>query len=128
MHNMRLLCLCFVDIITASVVASLKSCHVIPSVSCTLGTEALASSPHSISGNWRSDVRQRIDSHRQQILYDHIDVSIMIEQENACRAEEFCCDTDCSSLQLYRTVDKAIMQSTRVLAVSLLSNAIPVGD
>ena len=66
--------------------------------------------PHrveALSGNWRSDVRRFTDTHGQQIVYDELDISIIVEREKARWVEEFLFDTDHSSLQLYRTVYKA---------------------
>ncbi len=66
-----------------------------------------SSPPHrveTLSGNWRSDVRRFTDTHGQQIPYDELDISIIIEQEKARWVEDFLFDTDLSSLQLYRTV------------------------
>jgi len=52
-------------------------------------------------------VRRLTDTHGQQILYNELDVSIIIEREKACWVEDFLFDTDHSSLQLCRTVYKA---------------------
>ncbi len=52
-------------------------------------------------------MRRFTDTHGQQILYDELDISIMIERENARWVEDFLFDTDHSSLQLCRTVYKA---------------------
>ena len=49
----------------------------------------LSHSIEALSGNWRSGVRQLIDPHGQQILYEKINVSIVVEQEQACWAEDF---------------------------------------
>ena len=43
----------------------------------------------------------------KQILYDELDISIIVEREKARWVEDFLFDTDHSSLQLYRTVYKA---------------------
>jgi len=66
--------------------------------------------PHrveALSGNWRSDVRRFTETLGQQIMYDELDISIIVEREKARRLEDFLFDTDHSSLQLYRTVYKA---------------------
>jgi len=42
--------------------------------------------PHrveALSGNWRSDVRRFTDTHGQQILYDELDISIIVERIKA---------------------------------------------
>ena len=85
--------------------------------------------PHrveALSGNWRSDVRRFTDTHGQQIVYDELDISNIVEREKARWVEDFLFDTDHSSLQLYRTVYKA--NHTNALTICLLSDAIPTGD
>ena len=57
--------------------------------------------PHrveALSGNWRSDVRRFIATHGQQIVYDKLDISIIVEREKARWVENFLFDTDHSSL------------------------------
>jgi hypothetical protein len=42
--------------------------------------------PHrveALSGSWRSDVRRFTNTHGQQILYDELDISIIVEREKA---------------------------------------------
>jgi len=66
--------------------------------------------PHrveALSGNWRSAVRQFTDTHGQHILYDELDISIIVEREKALWVEDFLFDTEHSSLQLCSTVYKA---------------------
>ncbi len=52
-------------------------------------------------------MRRFTDTHGQQIVYDELDISIIVEREKARWVEDFLFDTDHSSLQLYRTVYKA---------------------
>ncbi len=52
------------------------------------------------------DLCQFADTHGGQILFDDLDIPSIIEREKACWVEDFL-DSDCSSLQLYKTVYKA---------------------
>ena len=61
----------------------------------------------ALSGNWRSDVRRFIDTHGQQIVYDELYISVIVEREKARWVESFLFDTDHDSLQICRTVYKA---------------------
>ncbi len=48
-----------------------------------------------------------INTHGQQIVYDELDISNIVEREKARWVEDFFFDTKHSSWQLYRTVYKA---------------------
>ena len=52
----------------------------------------------ALSGNWRSDVRRFTDTHGQQIVYDELDISNIVEREKARWVEDFLFDTEHSSL------------------------------
>ena len=62
------------------------------------------------------------------IVYDELDISNIVEREKARWVEDFVFDTEHSSLQLYKLSTKPIIQSTSILTMCLLSDAIPTGD
>ncbi|DBA75621.1 TPA: hypothetical protein ACH3X2_009059 [Trebouxia sp. C0005] len=69
-----------------------------------------------------------LDTHGQQILYDELDISILVDQEQVRCITDFLLDTDYSSLNLYRTVYKDSHSVHPVLlTVCLVSDAILTG-
>ena len=81
-----------------------------------------------LSGNWRSDVQRFTDTHGQQIVYDDLDISIIVERgKHAGLKTLFWTQTiaACNSIGL---LAKPTIQVTSTLTVYLLSDAIPTGD
>ena len=82
--------------------------------------------PHrvkALSCNWKSDVRRFTDTHGQQIVYDELDISIIVEREKRGGLRTFFVTKSIST----GLSTKPIIQSTSTLIVRLLSEAVPTG-
>jgi len=87
--------------------------------------------PHrveALSGNWRSDVRRFTDTHGQQIVYDELDISNIVEREKRVGLRTFFLTQSIAACNSIGLSTKPIIQSTSMLTICLLSDAIPTGD
>ena len=71
----------------------------------------------ALSDNWRSDVRRFTDTHGQHILYDELDISIIIEREQTRRDENFCLTQTIAACNCTGLCTKMITQLTSTLTI-----------
>ena len=78
----------------------------------------------ALSDNWRCDVCRFTDTHGQDILYDELDISIIIEREQTRWDENFCLTQTIAACNCTGLCTKMITQLTSTLTMYPPSNAI----